>query len=383
MRVGVRDTGRSGQEGTRHASIGSVGPHEVTGTPLPVDVDDVTPSWLSEVLDVPVTAVDVVARHSGTTGRARIALTYGRDAPDRPTAMFVKLAPFDERQRRFVDAVGLGIAEARFYRDVAASVAVRVPRVWHAAVEEGRYVMVLEDLVASGCRFPSPDDGDLDVVTGRLVDELAELHGPFWESPALDDGPLAFVGDGGRLQFGAGGPFIARAVARFASEMPPVFTRLGELYVEAAPQVAELWASLPRTLAHGDPHLGNLFVDGERPGFFDWGMVMPRAGMWDVAYVLCGSVPTELRRAREAEWIRRYCDGLARHGVELDEGEAWDQYRLFAIYAWVSSTSTAGVGDRWQTEAVGRGGMARATAAVDDLDAVTYLEACLAGTVSP
>ena len=43
---------------------------------------------------------------------------------------------------------------------------------------------------------------------------------------------MAFVGDGGRLQFGAGGPFIARAVARFASEMPPVFTRLGELYVE-------------------------------------------------------------------------------------------------------------------------------------------------------
>ena len=63
--------------------------------------------------------------------------------------------------------------------------------------------------------------------------------------------------------------------------------------------------------------------------------------------------------------------------------EAWDQYRLFAIYAWVSSTSTAGVGDRWQTEAVGRGGMARATAAVDDLDAVAHLEARLAGTVSP
>jgi hypothetical protein len=355
----------------------------VSATPLPVDVDDVTPSWLSDVLDVPVTDVDVVARHSGTTGRARLALTYGPDAPDRPASMFVKLAPFDERQRRFVDAVGLGIAEARFYRDVAATVAVRVPRVWHAAIDHGRYVMVLEDLVASGCRFPSPGDGDLAAVIGRLVDELARLHAPFWGSAELDHGSLAFVGDGSRLAFGAGGPFIARAVSRFAAEMPPVFSRLGELYVEAAPRVAELWATRPCTLVHGDAHLGNLFVDGERPGFFDWGMVMPRAGMWDVAYVLCGSVPTELRRAHELDWIRRYCDGLARQGVELDETAAWDQYRLFAVYAWVSSTSTAGVGDRWQSEAVGRGGMARATAAVDDLDAVAHLEARLAGMVSP
>jgi hypothetical protein len=354
----------------------------VSGAPLPVDVDDVTPGWLSEVLELPVTSVEVVARHSGTTGRARVALTYGGDAPGRPASLFVKLAPFDERQRRFVDAVGLGIAEARFYREVASRVAVRVPRVWHAAVEDGRYVMVLEDLVASGCRFPSPDDGDLDVVTGRIVDELACLHAPFWGDAALDEGRLAFVGEGGRLAFGAGGPFIARAVASFAAEMPPVFSRLGEIYVEAAPRVAELWAEPTRTLAHGDPHLGNLFVDGERPGFFDWGMVMPRAGMWDVAYVLCGSVPTGLRRAHEADWIRRYCDGLARGGVELDEATAWDQYRLFAIYAWVSSTSTAGVGDRWQTEAVGRGGMARATAAVDDLDAVGALEARLAETLS-
>jgi hypothetical protein len=355
----------------------------VSITPLPVDVDDVTPAWLSAALDAPVTAVEVVARHSGTTGRTRLALTYGDDAEGRPPSVFVKLAPFDERQRRFVDAVGLGVAEARFYRDVASDVAVRVPRVWYAGVDEGRYVMVLEDLVASGCRFPSPDDPDLGMVTGRLVDELAALHAPFWGSPDLDDGPLAFVGDGGRLAFGAGGPFIARAVAQFAAEMPPVFSRLGELYVDAAPRVAKLWALRPRTLAHGDPHLGNLFVDGDRPGFFDWGMVMPRAGMWDVAYVLCGSVPTDVRRAHETEWIRRYCDRLAEQGVELDESTAWAQYRLFAIYAWVSATSTAGVGDRWQSEAVGRGGMARATAAVEDLDALAHLEASLAEPVSP
>jgi hypothetical protein len=348
----------------------------VTTAP-PLDVDELTPGWLAAALDAPVSTVEVLEAHSGTTGRVRLAVSYRDDRPGRPASLFVKLAPFDERQRRFVDAVGLGVAEATFYRDVAATTPVRVPSVWHAAVDDGRYVMVLEDLVASGCRFPRPDDADLGDLAGRIVDELARLHARYWASPSFGDGPLAFARRGGRLAFGHGGPFIARAVDRFAAEMPPVFSRMGELYVAHAPEIAALFEVEPRTLAHGDPHLGNLFVDGDRPGFFDWGMVMARAGMWDVAYVLCGSVPTEVRRAHEREWIGRYRRGLAAGGVDLDEATAWDQYRLFAVYAWASATSTAGVGERWQSAAVGQGGMARATAALEDLDAVGSLESRL------
>ena len=29
------------------------------------------------------------------------------------------------------------------------------------------------------------------------------------------------------------------------------------------------------------------------PGFYDWGMVMRRTGMWDIAYVLCNGLPPE------------------------------------------------------------------------------------------
>jgi hypothetical protein len=346
----------------------------VIDAPTPLDVADLTPAWLSGALDRPVRQCHVLDAHSGTTGRVRVGLAYESDADAGPASVFVKLAPFDERQRRFVDAVGLGVAEARFYRDVAHDVPVRVPRVLHAAVAGGRYVMVLEDLVASRARFPTPDDADLAELTGRIVDELAGLHARYWAAPVLVDGPLAFVRDGLRLAFGGGGPFIARALEQFAADMPGAFTRVGELYVARTPEIAALFDLEPRTLAHGDPHLGNLFVDRGRPGFFDWGMVMARAGMWDVAYVLCGSVPTGLRRAHEQEWLARYRAGLAAGGVTLDEADAWEQYRLFSVYAWASATSTAGVGERWQSAAVGRGGMARATAAVEDLDAVAYLE---------
>ncbi len=346
------------------------------GAPIPVDVDDVTPVWLSEALGTDVSAVAVVDRHSGTTGRARIAVTY-RDADELPSELFVKLAPFDERQRRFVDAVGLGVAEARFYRDVAGDVPVRVPAVHHAAVDgDGRYVMVLEDLVAAGCRFPGPRDDDAAALTTNIVDELSRLHARYWDAPALGT-TLAWVGDGLRLAFGGGGPFIAKAVDRFGAEMPATFNRLAALYVAEAPRIAELFEVGPHTLAHGDPHFGNLFVDGDRPGFYDWGMVMRRAGMWDVAYVLCNGLPPEVRRAHEHDWIARYVAALAATGVRLDTDEAWRQYRLFAVHAWSSATSTAGVGSRWQPEQYGRNGMEAATVAVDDLDSIGLLESLL------
>ena len=50
----------------------------------------------------------------------------------------------------------MGVAEARFYRDLAPEMPVRVPHAWSRRDTDAddRYVMVLEDLVASGCRFP-------------------------------------------------------------------------------------------------------------------------------------------------------------------------------------------------------------------------------------
>ena len=103
----------------------------MTASPIPLDVEQITADWLSDALGVAVDQVDVLDAHSGTTGRARLGLTYAdqSDADGRPASVFVKLAPFDPRQRKFVDMTGLGVAEARFYRDVAAEVPLRIPRV--------------------------------------------------------------------------------------------------------------------------------------------------------------------------------------------------------------------------------------------------------------
>ena len=347
---------------------------------IPVDVTDITPEWLSGALGREVRAVTVLDQHSGTTGRARVEVEYATTRDAGPETVFVKLAPFDAQQRAFVDQVGLGLAEARFYREIAAEVPVRVPQAYHSDWDDdGRYVMVLEDLSASGCRFPRPRDEDIGTTAGRIVEELAALHAHFWADPRLD-GELSWVTEGMRVSFGRPSRFIGQAVERFGDEMGPAFRRLAELYTERPVQVAAVLGSGPPTLVHGDAHLGNLFVDeaaGGRPGFFDWAMVWRAGGLRDVAYVLGNSIPTEVRRAGERDWLQRYVDRLATGGVTLGFDDAWEQYRVLVAYSWASATSTAAMGSLWQSEKIGQGGMRRATATIEDLDTVGALTARL------
>jgi hypothetical protein len=106
-------------------------------------------------------------------------------------------------------------------------------------------------------------------------------------------------------------------------------------------------------------------------------MVWRAAGMRDVAYVLGNSIPTEVRRAGEQEWLERYVAELREHGGTLTTAEAWEQYRVLVAYSWASATSTAAMGAQWQSEKVGQGGMRRATATIEDLDTVGAIEDAL------
>jgi aminoglycoside phosphotransferase (APT) family kinase protein len=281
--------------------------------------------------------------------------------------VFVKFAPFDAEQRGFVAANQMGVREARLYRELAVELPVRVPLPWYAATDAGgRYVMVLEDLVAAGCSFPSPRDPRVGEWAGQIVEQLARLHARFHESPrfARDLAWLAERGTGAG-DFGAG--LVKQALGRVGERLSEAFRRFARLYVERAPAIAARWNTGATTLVHGDPHLGNLFIDGERIGFLDWGVTAVAPGMRDVAYVLCNSVPTELRRASEKDWIGRYRAALTECGVALAADAAWDQYRLFAIYSWLAATATLAMGSKWQPESLALSSTERATEALVDL----------------
>jgi phosphotransferase family enzyme len=346
---------------------------------LPVDVDDLTAPWFSAVLGRDVADATVLDRSSGTTGRARVAL---RGEPTLPATVFVKLPPFDAQQRTFVDLTGMGVAEARFYRDLASEVPVRVPRVWFAETDGHGYVMVLEDLTASGCRFPAADDADIAFRARDIVEQLAMLHARYWESDRFAPGnDLEWLAARGMTRGGGGGrTFIEQAVATLGDHMDAAFHRIAGIYLSRTDDVVGLWAEGTGTLVHGDSHLGNLFVDvadGDRTGFLDWAVLCRAPGIRDVAYVLCNSVPAGVREGIERELVARYCALLAGAGIDVDPDDTWDQYRLFAVYSWVAATATAGMGSKWQPIDVGISATRRATAACAHLDSAGLLESLL------
>jgi hypothetical protein len=341
---------------------------------IPAGVDDLTPSWFSQALGKSVTAVEVLDAHSGTTGRARVRL----QSDGLPQTLFVKLQPFTPEQRTFLRQVGLGVAEARLYANLGSELPVRIPRVWHSAYDaaDGSFVMVLEDLVASGCRFPSlGDDGMLDVARSAMT-ELALLHATYRgvEIPwlATPEGMRRKPDDPKTAARRT--HFIRLALDQFGDEMGPAFRRLAQLYIERSGDIVGLFGEGELTLIHGDTHSGNLFVDDGHTGFYDWAVVGRGPGIRDIAYFLCNSLATEVRRAEQDDLLARYRSALGVCGVALDERTAADQYRLFSVYSWIAAVSTAAMGSQWQPIEIARAAMLLTTTAIEDLGAVELLE---------
>ena len=348
-----------------------------TTPPFPDRPEDVTAAWLTEALRTEVAAVEVLAQHAGTTGRLRLGLTHAPGS-EGPSSVFVKLPPFEEGQRKLVAATDMGRREARFYAELAAEAPLRVPRCLYAAHGEERteYVMVLEDLEASGCRFTDRSDpGDVEHV-GRLIDGLGRLHAHFWEDPRFADGSLDWVRPAMRGKRGA--DFVAMAKEQFASDSPPVFAELCDLYIEHAEDIVELWDEGETTLVHGDTHSGNQFVDGDAVGLYDWAVISRSPGVRDLAIYLGNSCAAELRREHEANWLAGYGQVLVDAGIDAPPAAVlFDRYRRCVLYAWIAATTTAAMGSRWQPIEVGRAGMARATTACADLDTLGALRDAL------
>jgi aminoglycoside phosphotransferase (APT) family kinase protein len=364
---------------------------------LPRSLDDLDARFVAEALGAPVARIERLDRQHGTTSRARIALHPSRDAPSPPripprrsedlripATVFAKLPA-----RRFVEAwfgsmLALGGNEVRFYREVAPEVPVPVPHAHFAASSSdgARFVLLLEDLV--GCRFRTIADG-CDLREARAVlSELARLHARFWESEQLD-GRLAWLPRRGAEPSEPVARWICRLA--FARALRRHGEAVSERIARAAPRILALrdvleraWAAPPRTLIHGDPHLGNLYFrrDG-RVGFVDWQVGRCGQGMRDVTHFLVSSLPVVLRRAHQDELLAHYVACLADAGIGgFGIREARQQFRLHACYGWLAATVTAAAGSL-QSQAVCAAAMERAGAVLEDERALEALENLASG----
>lgn len=348
-------------------------------TDLPDQSDQIDARWLGAVLaprypGVEVSSVEVTETHEVTNSHAMLAVDYAESAGAPPT-MFAKLPPRDLARRPSIIETGMGLREARFYDELAPSLDLRVP-VAHGAPhdEDGRFVLLLEDLRAAGCGISDGTVGVSPDSAAVALEELARMH-LYFEDPARRRAeapwvpPLSPGGDYGKV-------LLTEALANHRDRLSREFAEISQHYIDDVESLHAAWTAGPHTVIHGDPHIGNVFDDDGHTGFLDWGIINVNTPLRDVSYFMTMALGIDDRRTHERELLNHWLDHWnASAGHPISSDEAWLAHRVHAAYCVPAScqivTFPPNISERRRvfSEAF----LARAEAAIADLDAVGAL----------
>ena len=335
---------------------------------LPRHVGDLDAEFLSGLLGRKVESVTIIGGDAGTSARARLALT----GTDVPASVFVKM-PAETAATRLMGELGrLADTEVRFYRQLAPQLA-DVP-VSHGGTFDaltGRFVLVLEDLAVDHCEFPDTLHPLTVDQAALIVELLARVHATFWERvPAWT---YSASGDATSLLTGS----LANTSVRRLAGKTAIPVEAGRFINDNYRAVAQLIDTAPHTVMHGDAHPGNMYFRNGRAGLLDWQAVRRGHPSRELSYTLITSMTTSDRIDHQRDLLDVYRRALAAAGgPDLDGEELWNRYRQAALYAYIATLITAGMGGM-QDETIAFEGLGRSVAALEDLDTVKTLKANL------
>lgn len=297
---------------------------------VPRTIDEVDAAWIDEamreggaagrVVDASFEPIGVGVGLLGDLLRA--TLTWEGEAG--PASVVVKLPSHHEANRAQGMAFGFYEREIRFYREIAPTVPLRVPRCWWSGIDadEGLFGLIIEDLsdFALGDQVAGVSADD----AGRAVEALARFHAAWWSTDALEalewlpysNGPITMQAVG---VYERGWPLF---LEHFGDHLTPEGTLLGERVRDHFAGLLELLGQEPRTIVHTDFRLDNLFFTPDEVAVIDWQLSTRGRGVYDVAYLLCQSMDVDARRAAEMDVLRRWYDTLVAEGVE---GYSWTE----------------------------------------------------------
>jgi len=322
---------------------------------------------------------------SSNCNNSVVRIEQGTTDSTLPSTLFVKLPSTQLWTRLFCNLLGIWSNECHFYRHAASRVPIRVPQAYVVADQGSRFVLVLEDLNAADDLklFTNPD-----MIAGASVERakkclsaFASLHASFHglsieERAAILPPELhPFNSPNARVL----SPVLSRvAIGPCHRKAPDLFPKdMVELYRQAMSKYDALmayWYSEPLTLIHGDSHLGNFFVTGDRMGMLDWQAVQWAKGIRDVQYFLINSLREEVLAANERELIEHYVAELASHGVTLETEEAWAQYRAYSFQTLMTSVVSLGTASMTDMDEVLEVILARSVAAIRRTDFAGWLD---------
>ncbi len=317
----------------------------MSSAPIP-EVAELDATWLTAMLAVSGAApsgarIVGVRPEKLSAGRlastVRFLLTWADDDNRGPGSLVGKFPAEGARSRATGHATDAYAIELAFYRQLAPTLRVTVPRCHFAGSDQatGRFALILDDV--SPARKVDQVAGACEDEAAAALVELARLHVQFWDCD--QSGPLRWVPvraapENARRLAAAYRLLHRRFLDRFGGRLSDRAVRVIELF----DTVIRRWPSrdsLPCTLLHGDYRVDNLLFggDGVVPGVtvLDWQNLGLGTGATDAAYLIGGSLPIETRRRREAELVQVYVDALAAQGVAVGEREFRAAYRANAL----------------------------------------------------
>ena len=314
-------------------------------TLLQPDPARIDPDWMTRALrqagvitQARVEAVGAKPVGNGLVGDSfRFELAYDQAEPGAPASVVGKFPAKDPASRKSGSDHALYLSEVSFYRQIAATVAINVPRAFVAEIDPATddFTLLFEDLgpARQGDQLAGCDLADAEVA----VREAAALHAPRWgDASLLALDWIMLKMERGQAVTAMLPPIIGLYRERYDGQLEPEFMALVEK-LPAAMAAQRLDVTAPFTVQHGDFRLDNILFEpqgGAKPmATLDWQTVGVGTGVTDVAYFLSAGLDPEVRRANEEDLIRLYLDELQRRGVKDYGWDAcWRDYRRYTLH---------------------------------------------------
>jgi aminoglycoside phosphotransferase (APT) family kinase protein len=350
---------------------------------IPTRLEHVTPQWLSQFLAVrnpgaQVEDIEIVQHTQGAATRLRLRVRYAEGGrAGLPDVLFLKTSL---TRRMLVADPHMYLTEVRFYDSIRPTLDCETPAVYASGVDEAtnRFAAVIEDVSQRKARFPTAETDLSADELAPLMSTLAALHAANWARPDLAARyPWLETSTRGRsaqwwLDTGGRDTFEAELGEDYKTASVDPQRHPVERMYRAFGRLQEVNDEGPRTVLHGDTHIGNCYQlpDGTF-GLLDWQLM--RVANWanDVAYAIVTALDVETRRAAERDLLRHYLTELSARGVEAPAwDEAWLRYRqqmVWGVLTWtVTPTAmyTQGLLDRL---------IRRSVVAADDLETYAAL----------
>ncbi len=359
--------------------------------PLPASRDDITASWMRRALVAggladcaPVEKLvfeDMDAIDQGAvsdTFRAEIAYRKGGGRPG-PETVIVKLPTAKRSVRRTSWLMSVYKVECEFYLRIAVNAPVATPALLYGDFnpKDHSFVLLLADL--AGMESVQFRDGANPDQVMTAIRAAARLHAAFWDR----EGSLVlaripkFASLWRRvllqLYYLA---MLGHALDRFGDILRGDMSWLAEAYgPRLADHFADLAATMPRTLVHGDYRTTNMFFaepSSSEVTVIDWQMASMHCGLYDIAFFFINSVTSEIRREIERPALEEYHRIICAEGAaDISFEECWRAYRsniLAVLMPLIVGCGVVDISDRRMAEGMDLL-LKRLAIAIKDLDA--------------